>query len=198
MTTRKTLIGSALAATTLVLALAGCGGNTGSGQGASTPGGAATGRSDHDQADVDFAQQMIPHHSQAVEMAGLVAGRTGNAKVIDLAGRIRQAQEPEIRQMTGWLTAWGSQPAMPGMNLPGMTMPGMMGDADLGRLRAATGTQFDTMWLHLMTQHHQGAIDMSRTELAQGGNADAKALAQKIITAQQAEITEMKGMLTPG
>lgn len=209
--TRKTLVGTALAVLTLGAVLAGCGSGTNAGHdmsGMSNPATTAptAGQGDHNQADIAFAQQMIPHHQQAVDMAKLVSGRTTNAKVIDLAGRIENAQDPEIQQMTGWLTTWGA--ATTGMNMPGMTsghsmpgmssgtpMPGMMSDADMTKLRAMNGAEFDRAWLQMMVQHHQGAIDMAKTELAQGGNAPAKALAQKIIDGQQAEITEMNGLL---
>ena len=199
MTTRNTLAGAALAVLALGTALTACSSGTGhdmnSMSGSATPA-AAAGQGDHNQADAAFAQQMIPHHQQAVDMAELVAGRTTNAKVIDLAGRIQKAQDPEIRQMTGWLSTWG---AATGMTMPGMTggqsMPGMMSDDDMTKLRGAKGAEFDRMWLRMMVQHHQAAIDMAKTELSQGGNADAKALAQKIISGQQAEITEMNGLL---
>jgi uncharacterized protein (DUF305 family) len=165
-------------------------------------------QSGHNQADVTFAQQMISHHQQALDMAKLVSSRTSNAKVVDLANRIQKAQDPEIQQMTGWLTTWGAAPASTGMNMPGMSngqsmpgmtssasMPGMMSDADMTKLQGMKGAEFDRMWLQMMIQHHQGAIDMAKTELAQGGSADAKTLAQKIIDGQQAEITEMNGLL---
>jgi len=152
----------------------------------------AAGRNDND---VMFAQQMVAHHSQALDMAKLVPSRSTDPKVLDLAGRIEKAQGPEIRQLQGWLTAWGT--AMPGMTHgSGGSMPGMLSDADLKQLEAAKGAEFDKGWLGMMIEHHQGAVDMAKTELAQGGNADAKALAQKIIDAQQAEITEMQGLLT--
>jgi uncharacterized protein (DUF305 family) len=140
---------------------------------------------------IAFAQQMIPHHSQAVEMAKLVPSRTGNAKIIDVADRVQKAQDPEIQLMTGWLTSWGAGMSMPGDH----AMPGMMSDPDMGKLQGAQGAEFDRMWLRMMIQHHQGAIDMARVELAQGSDTDARTLAQKIIDAQQAEITEMNGLL---
>jgi uncharacterized protein (DUF305 family) len=158
----------------------------------------------HNADDVTFAQQMVPHHSQALDMAKLVPSRSTNPKVLDLASRIEKAQDPEIQQMQGWLTTWGAgttSSAMPGMtheSTPGMNheMPGMMSGDDMKKLEAAKGAEFDKMWLDMMIKHHQGAIDMAKTELAKGGNADAKALAQKIIDAQQAEVTEMQGLLT--
>jgi uncharacterized protein (DUF305 family) len=148
----------------------------------------------HNADDVTFAQQMVPHHSQALDMAKLVPSRSTNPKVLDLASRIEKAQEPEIRQLQSWLTTWDA--AMPGMTREPMPGMGMMSGADLNQLEAAKGAEFDKMWLGMMVKHHQGAIDMAKTELSQGGNADAKALAQKIVDAQQAEITEMRGLLT--
>jgi uncharacterized protein (DUF305 family) len=215
--TRKTLVGTALAVLTLGAVLAGCSGTT-TGDDMSSPITTASGagQSDHNQADVTFAQQMIPHHRQALDMAELVSGRSSNAKVTDLATRVQKAQDPEIQRMTGWLKTWGAAPAAPGMDMPGTTsghsmpgmsgssmpgtpgdapMPGMMSDADMAKLQAAKGAEFDRMWLRMMVQHHQGAIDMAKTELAQGADADAKALAQKIIDGQQAEITEMQALL---
>ena len=156
----------------------------------------------HNADDVTFAQQMVPHHSQALDMAKLVPSRSANPKVIDLASRIEKAQDPEIQQMQGWLTTWGAGTSgMPGMthgSMPGTDhpMPGMMSDADMQKLEQAKGGGFDKMWLDMMIKHHQGAVEMAETELSKGSNADAKALAQKIIDAQQAEITEMRGLLS--
>ncbi|MEV4149336.1 DUF305 domain-containing protein [Amycolatopsis sp. NPDC049691] len=151
---------------------------------------------EHNADDVVFAQQMVPHHSQALDMAKLVPSRSTNPKVIDLASRIAKAQDPEIQQMRTWLTTWGAGSAMPGMTHE--PMPGMMSGAELTKLEAAKGAEFDKMWLDMMIQHHQGAIDMAGTELSRGANADAKALARKIVDAQQAEITEMRGLRTQG
>lgn len=149
---------------------------------------------DHNADDVTFAQQMVPHHGQALAMAKLVPARSTNPKVLDLASRIETAQDPEIRAMQGWLTAWDT--AAPGMAHD--AMPGMMSDDDLKQLEGLKGAEFDRRWLGMMIKHHQGAIDMAGTELARGGNAEAKALARKIAGAQQAEITEMQGLLTQG
>jgi uncharacterized protein (DUF305 family) len=209
----------ALAVLTTGAVVAGCSSSTSGhdmnnmGSGSATTSAPSAPQGAHNQADIAFAQAMTPHHVQAVDMAKLVAGRTSNAKVIDLAGRIQKAQDPEIAQMTGWLKTWGaaqSATGMPGMtsghSMPGMgssmpsttgsaPMTGMMSAQDMAKLQAAKGAEFDTMWLQMMIQHHQGAIDMAKTELSQGASTDAKALAQKIIDGQQAEITEMKGLL---
>ncbi|CAB4612129.1 MAG: DUF305 domain-containing protein [Actinobacteria bacterium] len=154
--------------------------------------------------DVGFAQGMIPHHAQAVEMADMAIATSTNADVLALAKQIKAAQNPEIETMTGWLQGWGqavpSTSSMAGgghdmTNMSGMMMDGMMSDADMKRLESSTGTAFDRLWLELMIQHHEGAVRMSQDELADGKNPDAKALAQAIITSQQAEISKMNALL---
>jgi len=159
----------------------------------------ATGQA-HNTADVTFAQGMIPHHKQAVVMAQLASNRAKSPAVKTLAAQIQSAQDPEITTMTGWLTSWGQpteQPAMSGMVGHDMgSMGGMMSDADMTKLSTLTGAAFDREFLTMMTAHHNGAIGMARTQLAQGQYAPAKTLAQDIITSQSAEIAKMKTLLT--
>lgn len=157
----------------------------------------------HNDADVAFAQGMIPHHEQAVQMSDMALKQAGSPKVKDLATRIKEAQGPEIAQMKGWLQDW-NQPMPPamggmsgssGMQMPGMQMPGMMSDADMGQLEKLSGAAFDKAFLQGMIGHHEGAVTMAKEEQAKGQFPEAKALAARIIDAQQAEITEMKGLL---
>lgn len=197
---RTTLLGG-LTAVLAAVALAGCGSTTAPSATSSTASAATSATTQHNDADVAFVQGMVPHHSQAVAMSQLVAGHTSNPKVIDLATRIAQAQGPEITQMQGFLQSW-NVPAAPtgggmgGMAGSGSAMPGMMSDQQMQQLGAANGAAFDTMWLQMMTEHHTGAITMAQTELRDGQSADAKALAQKIIDAQQTEIATMKQLLS--
>ncbi len=149
-------------------------------------------------ADVTFAQGMVPHHQQAVEMADIALDPTVGAseKVRNLATEIKGAQDPEIKLMGGWLTTWGQPMQMDtamGHNMS--SMEGMMSDREMVNLRALKGAAFDTMWIQMMIRHHEGAIAMSQTAKATGSNADAIALADRIIAAQQSEITVMKAML---
>ncbi|MBM0239087.1 DUF305 domain-containing protein [Micromonospora sp. ATA32] len=152
-------------------------------------------------ADVMFAQMMIPHHRQAVEMADLAPTRASDPELKDLAAKIKAAQDPEIATMTGWLTGWGKPTAAPqGHNMPGMSsaMPGMAGMAtaeQMNELKAAKGTEFDKMFAQLMIAHHDGAIEMAKTEQADGSNAEAKALAAKIEADQAAEVRTLQGIL---
>ena len=206
----KKTIGFVLPALAAGALLAGC---SGSAQGHGDMPGMATGSSsvsvpvpqgDHTQADVTFAQQMVPHHQQAVEMAKLVPSHSTNQKVLELASQIQQAQDPEIQKMTGWLQTWGA-PApttgmnMPGMNMPGMdhgSMPGMMTSDDMTKLGQVKGAAFDRLWLQMMIQHHQGAVEMAKTELQQGASNEARQLAQQIIDTQQKEIATMNQLLS--
>ena len=162
----------------------------------STPTGAGASEP-HNNADVDFATSMIPHHRQAVEMADLALTKSTNADVKRFATQIKAAQSPEINAMTGWLTAWQAPVPTGSMDhsMPGMSMPGEMSDADMTALRRATGAAFDKMWLELMIKHHGGAINMAKTELADGQNAAAKSLAQSIITGQSGEIAQFRKLL---
>jgi uncharacterized protein (DUF305 family) len=152
---------------------------------------------EHNEADIRFAQEMIPHHRQAVEMAALVPSRSTDPGVLDLAARVQQAQDPEIAAMTGWLEAWGA--AVPeGTGHSGMdhgSMPGMMSAEQMAELEAAEGAEFDRLWLTMMIAHHEGAVQMARTELAEGTDPQARAMAQQIIDTQQAEIQQMQAML---
>ncbi|WP_324901033.1 DUF305 domain-containing protein [Streptomyces sp. CB01201] len=200
----------------LTLALAGCGASSGSESADSAthgmnhgPSNAASANSPSSQApsgsgafndaDVTFAQQMIPHHQQAVEMARLADGRAADAEVKSLASTIQKAQDPEIATMKGWLKAWGkplpsassSMGDMPGMHHGSSGTAGMMSDQDMSALKSAKGKDFDKKFAELMVGHHQGAITMAKDEQSNGTNPDAKKLAGNVIAAQNAEIEQM-------
>lgn len=148
-------------------------------------------------ADVTFAQQMIPHHEQAVEMAEMALDpeRDASQPVRDLATRIAKAQQPEIEEMTGWLEGWDEDVPTRSSHGDDHEMSGMMSEDQMSALAAATGTDFDRMWLQMMIEHHEGAVEMAETEIADGQDSRAKALARAIIDAQRAEITEMERLL---
>jgi uncharacterized protein (DUF305 family) len=193
----RLLVGTAVAA--VVVAGCGSGPGTSSGSSSSAPSSATAAQGEHNDADVTFVQGMIPHHRQAVEMAGLAAGRSQRPQVLDLASRIGAGQGPEIATMIGWLQEWGAEvPAEDSMGgMGGMDQGGgpMMTPEQMGRLGQASGAMFDRMFLEMMTEHHGGAIEMARTELDQGADPRATQLAQTIIDTQRAEITEMEALL---
>ncbi|ODA71341.1 DUF305 domain-containing protein [Streptomyces sp. AVP053U2] len=174
-------------AATAALVLAACGGNDGSDTGSGAQTSASAGAEDtagaHNDQDVSFAQDMIPHHQQALQMAEMAATRASSAEVEDLASRIEKAQDPEIETMSGWLESWGKD------------VPGMMDTEDMDELMKASGKGFDTMFLTMMVEHHEGAVEMATTEKDEGRYGPAKKLAGDIITAQNAEIEEMNKLL---
>ncbi|MGW1990808.1 DUF305 domain-containing protein [Embleya sp. NPDC001921] len=143
-------------------------------------------------ADVMFAQMMIPHHEQAVEMAKEAPAKAADPEVRKLAAAIEAAQAPEIAQMKGWLAGWGRPAAAPGGMSHG---DGMMSDADMSRFKASTGAEFDRQFLAMMIAHHNGAVAMADTELAKGANPDARGLAERIKTSQATEIRQMRQLL---
>ncbi|MEU6190024.1 DUF305 domain-containing protein [Nocardia sp. NPDC047038] len=195
--TRSALVLAAAAA----VSLAGCGdadtGHT-TEHGTSTTTAAVTtapARAAHNNADVMFLQMMYPHHAQAVEMARLVPTHTDNQQLRALATQVEQAQAPEMQQITTLLQSFGQPAPTPSEGHGGHEMPGMMSAEQMAALDAASGPDFDRQWLTMMIEHHAGAIAMAQTELAEGESTDAKALAQRIIAAQQAEIAQMRAML---
>ncbi|MEV0686066.1 DUF305 domain-containing protein [Nocardia sp. NPDC050378] len=157
----------------------------------------ATARTDFDDADVTFLQMMYPHHAQAVEMSKMVPSRTQNQQLIALAAQIEQAQAPEMRQITDLLTSFG-KPAPSAEGHGGHGMAGMMTEEQMSALAAANGAEFDRQWLQMMIEHHQGAVAMAKTELAEGTNPEAKQLATKIVADQEGEIATMRGLLGQG
>ncbi|MGV9844561.1 DUF305 domain-containing protein [Streptomyces fungicidicus] len=208
MTSTRTLIRRAALGTTAVaaaLVLAACGSDNGSDTGSGTQTSASAGAEDtagaHNDQDVSFAQGMIPHHQQAIQMSKMAASQASSTEVKDLAARIERAQDPEIETMSGWLESWGEDvpSSMPGMDHGGHSsssdMPGMMDTEDMDELMKASGKGFDTMFLTMMVEHHEGAVEMATTEKDKGQYGPAKKLAGDIITAQNAEIEEMNKLL---
>lgn len=184
------------------MVLAACGGNDGDGTGRPV--------ADHDAADVTFAQNMIAHHRQAVEMAGLAETQAASPEVKTLARQIRDAQAPEIATMVGWLNDWDESTMAPGggqggghdMNGHGGrgggmndNAGGMMSEGGMASLGNASGAVFDRMFLEMMIEHHRGAVEMAQTELRDGRYGPAKELADSIKNTQTTEIATMQDLL---
>jgi uncharacterized protein (DUF305 family) len=154
--------------------------------------------SEFSNTDVMFAQMMIPHHQQAVEMSDLALAISTNPKVLALAQKIRDAQAPESELMKSWLTKAGADTTMGhemhdmGMGMGGMD--GMMSEDKMTALAQATGTAFDTLYLEGMIAHHEGALQMVKM-IANSSNADVMKLGEEIVAGQTAEIAQMKTML---
>ncbi len=152
-------------------------------------------KAEANDADISFLTGMTPHHEQAVEMSDIVLATNPPADVAAIARQIKDAQAPEITQMNAMLKTLGKDStSQHGAGHSG-GHGGMMSEADLAALKAATGTEASRLWLEGMIKHHQGAIEASDAELADGKYEPARKLAQEIKTAQAAEITEMQALL---
>jgi len=164
-------------------------------------------------ADIDFMQGMIMHHSQAVEMVGLMQGRTRNPQLLEMGQRISISQGDEIKFMKRWLAFYDHPVAddpMAGMaGMAGMEhmdhmdmsmpmMPGMLTPAQMDALRKAKGPEFDHLFLTGMIQHHTGALSMVKDLFQTPGAGHDPQLfdfTADVEVTQQGEIDTMKNML---
>jgi uncharacterized protein (DUF305 family) len=154
----------------------------------------------HTAADVRFMQGMIGHHQQALEMTALLASRTASADMRKLAQRIEVSQADEIRMMQTWLTSRGLPlPDEHAHHMNGATlMPGMLTAAEMERLAAATGVEFDRLFLASMIKHHEGAVMMVQELFSTPGagqEAEIFAFASDVDADQRMEIDRMRAML---
>ena len=159
---------------------------------------------EHSQADVMFAQMMLPHHQQAIEMSDIILAKDDiPADVAALAEEIKAAQGPEIAQLTDWLEQWGepTQPEGMDMDMGGdhdmAQMEGMLSDEDVQQLSDAPGPEAAELFLNQMIAHHEGAVAMAEDQVENGTYPPAVDLAQTIIDTQQQEIDTMRQLLDP-
>ena len=159
---------------------------------------------EHNDADTMFAQMMIPHHQQAVQMSEVMLAKDDlDPDVEELANKVVAAQGPEIDQLKNMLETWGEPTSMESGGMEGMDhgsdsgagMEGMMTEEQMQELEAAEGAEAAEMYLTMMTAHHRGAIDMAQEQVAEGQNPQAIEMAQKVIEDQEAEIQEMERLL---
>ena len=157
-------------------------------------------------ADFSYMQDMIVHHSQAIEMTELAEQSAVARQVKALAGRIAAAQGPEIDAMNRWLKTNGREPVM----VPGAKgfdesdahnhgsdhsgMPGMASEQEMKDLESARGAKFDQLFLKLMIVHHEGALTMAAEVQKQGSDIFVQENADHVIATQSAEIARMKEM----
>jgi uncharacterized protein (DUF305 family) len=154
----------------------------------------------HTPADVRFMQGMIGHHAQALEMAALLPSRTSREEMKLLAKRIEVSQADEIKMMQEWLKSRGQEaPSEHAHHAHGATlMPGMLTPEEMARLGAASGVEFDRLFLEFMMKHHEGALTMVQELFATPGagqEPDIFAFASDVDADQRMEIDRMGAML---
>jgi uncharacterized protein (DUF305 family) len=143
--------------------------------------------SEFSPSDVNFAEMMIPHHEQAIEMSEIAFKNTMNSEILQLAQEIKDAQAPEIDLMKSWAGVKVSTHA-------GHMMDGMLSEDELNALREATGAEFDRLFLQGMIKHHQGAIEMAM-DVKNSNSMVVADLSAAIIKQQEIEITRMEELL---
>ena len=152
-------------------------------------------------ADVMFAQMMIPHHQQAIEMSDVVLAKDGiDPEITELATQIKDAQGPEIEQLTTWLDQWGADQPDESMDMDhgdmgNESMDGMMSEDDMQALDDAQGAEAGRLFLEQMIVHHEGAIEMAQTEVENGADEAAIEMAGTIVTSQSGEVRTMQDLL---
>lgn len=212
MTTTTRTLPRTLGALSLALGLAL--GTTACGDDTETARTVETSPTEHNDADIAFASDMIQHHAQALSMVDLTLERPLDPEVQALTEEIRAAQAPEIETMADWLTDWDEpvpetmrdhanaghdmgdmSETMDDMEDHGSDMPGMMSAEDMDALEDSADADFQQMWLEMMIEHHEGAVEMARAEQEGGRFEPAVDLAGQIIDSQTAEITTMRELL---
>ncbi|MDQ0893689.1 DUF305 domain-containing protein [Agromyces ramosus] len=195
---RGALAGVGLGLVVGVLALAGCAANPPGGSHdahdtSSAESDSAASTAGANEADVMFAQMMLPHHEQALEMSGIVLAKAGlDPEVAALAEQIEAAQGPEIQQLEAWLEEWDAPREAPG---EAHGMEGILSEDEIAELEAADAASASTLFLEQMIGHHEGAIAMAEEHLDDGAHEGALAMSEAIIASQTAEIAQMRELL---
>ena len=159
------------------------------------------------EADVHFMSGMIPHHAQAVLIAGWAASHGARDDIRILCERIVVGQRDEIALMQYWLREHGApvpdaKATHMTMKMNGvdheMLMPGMLNDEQLAALDKARGSDWDRLFLQAMIAHHEGAISMVNDLLGSTNAAQDDVvyrLASDVYADQTTEIERMTKML---
>jgi uncharacterized protein (DUF305 family) len=148
-----------------------------------------------------FARDMMVHHAQAVEMAGILRDKGVSPEMETLATDIALTQQAQIGQMQGWLAVWGLpmtgvEPAMSWMGHPtDGRMPGMATPEEIEALRKASPEEAERRFLRLMIVHHQAAVPMAEAALEETDRPEVRQLAGAIVASQKAEIEVMRDLL---
>jgi uncharacterized protein (DUF305 family) len=191
ITLRRALLPGAAAVLALTLA-AGCGSDNGDGGDATSPVPAAG--AEFNEADVAFAQGMLVHHEQALEMAEMAGTAAADPELAELASQLSATLGPQITSMTDLLTVWG-EPTEMDMDMPGMSMPGMASEEEMAALSETSGAEFDRMFTQMMVSHHGGALQMCQEVETGGVNPDVRELAATVKEEQSAQLDTLETML---
>ena len=145
-------------------------------------------------ADIAYVRDMIIHHQQALNMTALAPERAASAQLKGLADRISDVQGPEIGMMNRWLTSHDLPAVNPGQDHAHSDMPGMATAEEMAKLAAASGPEFDRLFIDLMIRHHEGAIRMANDVKTKGVDVQVQEMADDVVAEQSDEIARLEGM----
>ncbi|WP_375483522.1 DUF305 domain-containing protein [uncultured Mycobacterium sp.] len=145
--------------------------------------------------DVAFANNMITHHEQGINLSVLGMNRSADADVTGFAAKTRATLESDIAVLRVLLVQWNENPDTKTGGVHGATLRGMVDALTMAQLASLHGTEFDKLWLQSMITLSGGAIEMANAEMVDGKNIDAVGLAKEVIKAQQAQIQQINQML---
>ena len=146
------------------------------------------------EADLNFVEQMIPHHEQAVQISQLAENRAEDEEVRTIASDIAFIQAIELEELQGWLIEWGFDGAEHSHE-DHADAAGMLSADEVQQLEASSGSEFDALFTQLMIQHHEGAIAAARELLETGKSEDIRFFAQSLIESQGAELEQLRFIL---
>ncbi|MFC5820189.1 DUF305 domain-containing protein [Nonomuraea harbinensis] len=146
------------------------------------------------EADIRFSQEMIPHHRQTIQLAGLAEGRADNLYVQDLGGRLIALEQADIDKMASWLREW-KRKVPPDDAKVAHSMPGMLSAEQIKVLEGMSGAEFDKSWLTVLSRHLASGTEMAEKVLDQGRHQPTLRLAKEMIKNQRATIAEIAGLL---
>ena len=154
----------------------------------------ADGQAGYNDSDVHFLGMMVPHHQQAIDMSDVLLGSdVDDAKVRDLAQRIKDGQERENEQMRAWADEWGIEKDMEHHSTH--IANGMFHPEQLEQFEALRGDELRTAFLEMMHFHHNHVIKMTQDEVDRGGYEPLREMAKEMIEVQTAEMGEMEELL---
>lgn len=193
------LITSLSIAIIAILSMAGCASGTNSSLEEPSVTANAAEQVGYSQPDLMFAQMMIPHHEQALEMSIIALEVSKNNDVLAMAQGIFDGQDTEIQQMKSWLSSSSAKSAAEQMDHEAMghgsgEMSGMASYEQIDQLAELETPDFDKLFLTLMIAHHEGALEMVSL-IEDSRNAEARTLANEIVMTQKQEISKMKELL---
>lgn len=196
MSLRSARAGAVVLALTTALLLSSCGAHDQPPQPTSTDAPRITGLpAGYNAHDVAFATNMISHHQQGIQLAGMVPQHSVGSDVIAFAAKSSAALESDIAVLRVLRVQWDENPdAKASGGSHGGTLTGMVDDATIAKLGSLHGSEFDELWLQSMTRFAQGAIEMADAEIANGQNVDTIGLARQIVRAEHDQIGDINQM----